>query len=56
MTADKDMIQEIVEKVLKELAKKDEGFEKDKDPSGILRVRTETVKCEPFAGAPGVGL
>ncbi len=56
MAADKEMIREIVEKVLKELTGAEGDFRKEKDPSGILRVCTETVKCEPFAGAKGVGL
>ena len=52
-----DMIREIVEKVVKEtISVNEEGFVKKKDPSGILMVKTDTVKCEPFAGAEGVGL
>lgn len=51
------MIREIVEKVVREtLASKQEDFVKVKDPSGILMVKTSTVKCEPFGGTKGVGL
>ena len=46
--------EETIRRDLEKLEK--EGFVKKKDPSGILMVKTDTVKCEPFAGAEGVGL
>lgn len=57
MNFDENMIREIVSKVVKEkLEQTAHSFEKEKDSSGILRIKTDTVKCEPFAGAKGVGL
>lgn len=53
MKISEDLVREIVERVLAESAKKEqpkEDFDKLKDPSGILRIRTNTVKCEPFEG------
>lgn len=50
----KDLITCVVEEVLK--AQKKEDFVKEVDKSGILSVKTSTVKCEPFAGAEGVFL
>lgn len=55
MNIDEAMIREIVERVVRESAKQ-EDFIKIKDKSGILMVRPDTVKCEPFAGAKGVYL
>ena len=34
---------------------KKEDFVKEKDPSGIIKIQTDTVKCEPFKQA-GVAL
>ena len=56
MALDETLVKEIVEKVLTELACKKEDFIKQKDESGILMVKTNTVKCEPFAGEKGVAL
>ncbi len=50
MNISENLVREIVEKVLKEYAEaapKPE-FEKHTDPSGILSVKTSTVKCERF--------
>ena len=58
MNISEEIIREIVEKVIREsfgLARSD-SFDKEKDPSGIIRVKTETVKTEPFGGQPGVSL
>jgi len=49
MNISENLIREIVEKVLKESAQNDSvGFEKHKDPSGIIGVKTATVKTERF--------
>lgn len=55
---DEKTVRNIVEKVIKERLGNDlypgqtvetsEGFEKIKDPSGILKITESTVKCEPF--------
>lgn len=49
------MIREIVKKVLAEMMT-EEDFVKEKDSSGILKVKTDTVRCEPFSDTPGVYL
>ncbi|MSS64971.1 cupin domain-containing protein [Velocimicrobium porci] len=59
MNISEEMIREIVEKIVREsLHKVDytEGFRKEKDPSGILMIKTDTVKCEPFGDTEGVYL
>lgn len=58
MNISEEIIREIVEKVLRETLglPGPESFDKEKDPSGILRVKTETVKTVPFGGQPGVSL
>lgn len=51
MNVSEDMIREIVKKVLEESAKAAapaEDFVKEKDPSGIIKIQTDTVKCERF--------
>ncbi|SFE34246.1 ethanolamine utilization protein EutQ [Peptostreptococcaceae bacterium pGA-8] len=50
----REVIARVVEETLKN--KEAEGFKKDTDPSGILKIHTNTVKCEPFGGAEGVYL
>lgn len=55
---DEKTVRNIVEKVVSRELGKDlypgqraetsEGFEKIKDPSGILKITESTVKCEPF--------
>ncbi len=58
MNLSEEIIREIVERVIREaFERKDpEDFVKDKDPSGILRIKTDTVKTEPFGGQYGVSL
>lgn len=58
MNISEEIIREIVEKVIRESfgMEQSEGFDKEKDPSGIIRIKTETVKTEPFGGQPGVSL
>lgn len=51
MNISEDIIREVVEKVLRETMAKEapqEDFVKEKDPSGIIKIKTDTVKCEPF--------
>ncbi|WP_283674507.1 cupin domain-containing protein [Butyricicoccus sp. Marseille-Q5471] len=57
MNISESLIREIVEKVLAEsVGKPAPDFEKHVDPSGIIGIKTDTVKCEPFGGQPGVAL
>jgi len=57
MNISESLVREIVQKVLAESASAEQkpDFEKHVDPSGILSVKTETVKCERFE-QDGVGL
>lgn len=49
MNVSEELIREIVQRVLTESGTtQKEDFVKEKDPSGIIRIATETVKCEPF--------
>lgn len=52
MNITEEMIREIITKVVEQSVapdKKDDcGFEKKIDPSGIIGIKTSTVKCEPF--------
>jgi ethanolamine utilization protein EutQ len=52
MNISEELIREIIAKVLESAVqgnkKEDPGFEKYVDPSGIIGIRTATVKCEPF--------
>ena len=51
MNVSEELIREIVQKVLEESTAKQapaEDFVKEKDPSGIIKIATETVKCERF--------
>jgi ethanolamine utilization protein EutQ len=49
-----ELIRELVKRVLEESiqSSQKEGsvddFVKEKDPSGIIKIQTDTVKCEPF--------
>lgn len=58
MNISEEIIREIVEKVIRESygIQKSGDFDKVNDPSGIIRIKTETVKTEPFGGQPGVSL
>ena len=48
MNVSEELIREIVQKVLAEAKQQESGedFVKEKDPSGIIKIATETVKCE----------
>ena len=49
MNKSEQIIRDIVTQVLSEtMGKKDEGFEKKKDPSGVILIKSDTVKCERF--------
>ncbi len=49
MNVSEALIRDIVEKVLKQSkGEQPAPFVKQKDPSGIIHVKTDTVKCEPF--------
>lgn len=52
MNISEELIREIITKVLQEAVQgttqPDPGFEKHIDPSGIIGIKTSTVKCEPF--------
>lgn len=50
----RDIIACVVEETLKSKSKQE--FVKETDKSGIIKVETKTVKCEPFGGAEGVAL
>ncbi len=54
MNISDSMLREIIKEVLAETCKKENGedFIKEKDPSGVLCIKTQTVKCDPFD--PGV--
>lgn len=49
------IVAQVVRKVLEENTAEQPDFEKEADPSGILHIRTSTVRCEPFE-QPGVYL
>jgi len=50
----REIISVVVEQTLKNKAQPD--FERVVDKSGIIKIKTNTVKCEPFNGAEGVSL
>ena len=59
MNVSEQMLREIVTEVIQGLAARrpeSGGFTKVVDPSGIILIKSETVKCEPFQGEPGVRL
>lgn len=49
MNVSEELIQEIIKRIMAESsAKEKEDFVKEKDPSGIIKIAVDTVKCEPF--------
>ena len=48
MNISEELIRDIVEKVIRESIGQQPDFTKEKDPSGIICIKTDTVKCEPF--------
>lgn len=57
MNINEKELKEIISRVVEETLKKcDNDFIKENDDSGIIKIKTDTVKCEPFNGADGVYL
>lgn len=58
MNIDKNALREIISEVVKETLERqtEREFLKEKDESGIIKIRLSTVKCEQFQGAEGVYL
>lgn len=54
MELNESMLRQIIERTLQEM--RGDGMVKHVDPSGVMSIRTSTVRCEPFAGAKDVGL
>ena len=49
MNISESLIRDIVERVLREAVESEKApFERHVDPSGIIGIKTSTVKCEPF--------
>lgn len=49
MNISESLIRDIVERVLREAVESEKApFEKHVDPSGIIGIKTSTVKCKPF--------
>ncbi|HJF53495.1 MAG TPA: cupin domain-containing protein [Butyricicoccus pullicaecorum] len=49
MNISESLIRDIVERVLREAVESEKApFEKHVDPSGIIGIKTSTVRCEPF--------
>lgn len=57
MNISETLIRRVIEDVLRDMTPGASGadFVKEKDRSGIIKVRTDTVRCEPFE-QEGVGL
>lgn len=56
MNVSEELIRDIVEKVIRESMSAKDDFEKTVDKSGVLVVRSDTVKTEPFEGRDDVKL
>ena len=60
MNISEELIEQIVKATISEIFKENSGNtiseEKVKDPSGIILIKSDKVKCEPFGGAQGVTL
>ncbi len=57
MNIDEKTLREIVQRIVAEtLAAKAEESIKERDESGIIKIRAKQVKCEPFNDAKGVYL
>ena len=49
MNISESLIRDIVDRVLREAVESEKApFEKHVDPSGIIGIKTSTVKCDPF--------
>ena len=53
MTWTEETLRPVIEEILRTMMS-GEGFAKEKDPSGVLLVRTDTVQCESFEGRQNV--
>lgn len=58
MSIDEKKLTEIVTEVVKRILEEESHreFIKETDPSGIMKIVTSSVKCEPFSDTPGVYL
>ena len=56
MEINEKQLKEIIAKIVVETLRRNDDFVKETDESGILKIETSTVKCEPFNGAQGVYL
>ncbi|MDF2513572.1 MAG: ethanolamine utilization protein EutQ [Herbinix sp.] len=60
MNISEELIEQIVKATISEIFKENSSNtiseEKVKDPSGIILIKSDKVKCEPFGGAKGVTL
>ena len=56
MEMNESMLREVIAKIVAEKLAQNCEFVKEKDKSGIMKIETDTVKCEPFQGAKGVYL
>ncbi len=54
MTWTEETLRPIVEQVLRQLTQSGGTFGKETDPSGVLLVHTDTVRCESFEGRSDV--
>lgn len=54
MEFDNELLRKIVREVISEVNDcNNESFQKEVDPSGVIHIKTETVKCEPYdVGVP----
>lgn len=49
-----ESLRPVIAQILQELGRGRENFGKEKDPSGVLLVRTSTVRCDSFEGRSDV--
>lgn len=56
MNVSEELIRAIVEQVIRETQKGSDGIQKQVDPSGVIGVKTSSVKLEPFEGRNDVML
>lgn len=54
MEFDNELLRKIVQEVISEVRDcNNAGYQKEVDPSGVIHIKTETVKCEPYdVGVP----
>lgn len=49
-----ETLRPVIQEILLQLQRPDAGFRKERDPSGVLLVHTDTVECESFQGRENV--